>query len=307
MKPLIEKCPNGCELGLTPSGLIVPGGELNRCSVCGQLVSSTTEQRFIESNQHWDKPEGTWPEDKSYIRLLRRKTRDIQNITKILQQDRTSIRLLDVGCSNGVFVHIANSLGIQAEGVDPSPKAVEDGVKKGLKLHQGYLQDIAFEDGSFDVVTMYEVIEHVANSTDLIRECARILRPGGLLLIGTGNVNSWTRYIRRGKWDFLNDHVGHINFFSPQSLKIVAPRFGFHMVKVSTYSVKFFEKNEVNLVTYRLMKILGEILNMPARWFDRGHQMEVYLRRNSLPSRRHEEPARSNTSTELSIQTKQPL
>jgi 2-polyprenyl-3-methyl-5-hydroxy-6-metoxy-1,4-benzoquinol methylase len=280
MKSLIEKCPNGCESSLRPAGLIVPGGELNQCSVCGQLVSSTSEEHFTESNQHWDKAEGTWPDDRSYVRLLRRKTRDIRNITRLLHKDCADIRILDVGCSNGVFVHIANSLGMQAEGVDTSPQAVDDGLKKGLKLHQGYLQDIAFKDESFDVVTMYEVIEHVADSADLIKECARILRPGGLLLIGTGNANSWTRFIRRGKWDFLNDHVGHVNFFSPQSLKSAAPRFGFHVVKVVTYSVKFFEKNEVNPVVYRLMKIFGEILNLPARWFDRGHQMEVYLRRD---------------------------
>lgn len=279
MTQLIKTCPNGCASTLRPAGLTVPGGELNRCDVCGQLVSSTSEAHFNAGNQHWDKAEGTWPDDRSYVRLLRRKTRDIRNITKLLKKDRADIRILDVGCSNGVFVHIAGSLGMQAEGVDTSPQAVADGIKRGLKLHQGYLQDIAFQDESFDVVTMYEVIEHVAESADLIKECARILRPGGLLLIGTGNANSWTRFIRRGKWDFLNDHVGHVNFFSPRSLTIAAPRFGFRVVKVVTYSVKFFEKNEVNPVFYRVMKILGEIVNLPARWFDRGHQMEVYLRR----------------------------
>lgn len=258
---------------------MVPGGELNRCEVCGQLLSSATEAHHAAMNQHWDKEEGTWPDERSYGRLLRRKTRDIRHITQLLGRGSAGLRILDVGCSNGVFVHIANEAGMQAEGVDTSPQAVADGVKKGLKLHQGYLQDIAFPDASFDVVTMYEVIEHVADSAALIRECARILRPGGLLLIGTGNANSWTRYIRRGKWDFLNDHVGHVNFFSPESLTIAAPRFGFQVVKSVTYSVKFFEKHEVNPVVYRLMKLLGEVLNLPARWLGRGHQMEVYLRR----------------------------
>lgn len=279
MKPLIERCPNGCDSRLMPSGLVVPGGELNRCDVCGQLLSSTTEAHYIESNQHWDKAEGTWPDDRSYVRLLRRRTRDLRNIARILQKDYADIRLLDVGCSNGVFVHIAGSLGLQAEGVDTAQQAIDDGVKRGLKLHQGYLQDIAFADASFDVVTTYEVIEHVADSADLIRECARILRPNGVLLIGTGNADSWTRRIRKARWDFLNDHVGHVNFFSPGSLRIAAPRFGFEVVKVVTYSVKFFEKDEVNPLLYRLMKILGEILNLPARLLDRGHQMEVYLKR----------------------------
>lgn len=282
MKRLFERCPNECKSALIPSGLRVAGGELLLCDVCGQLVSSTSAAHYEESNQHWDKAEGTWPDERSYARLLRRKSRDIHNIARLLNKDYADIRILDVGCSNGAFVHIANSFGMKAEGVDTSARPVQDGVGRGLKLQQGLLQDIAFEDASFDAITMYEVIEHVANSAELIRECARILRPNGILVIGTGNVDSWTRRIRKGRWDFLNDHVGHVNFYSPHSLKISAPRFGFNVVKVVTYSVKFLEKNEANPILYRSAKLLGEILNLPARLLNRGHQMEVYLQRVPL-------------------------
>jgi 2-polyprenyl-3-methyl-5-hydroxy-6-metoxy-1,4-benzoquinol methylase len=279
MSQLIKACPNGCKQQLTPSGITVLGGELNRCGVCGQLVSSTTEARYQEANAHWNKPEGSWPDARSYKRLLRRRTRDIRNLTGLLDKKPSEVRLLDVGCSNGAFVHIANSFGMAAEGADTAAEAIADGKNRGLHLHLGYLQDIGFKNESFDVVTMYEVIEHVASSADLIRECVRILRPNGILLIGTGNPDSWTRMIRKGKWDFLNDHVGHVNFYSPHSLKIAAPQWGLKVAKVVTYSVKFFEKNELSIVPYRLMKLLGELLNLPARLLGKGHQMEVYLQR----------------------------
>ena len=73
-------------------------------------------------------------------------------------------------------------------------------------------------------------------------------------------------------------HGGHINFFSPKSLSILAPRVGFRVVKTETSSVKFFEKDEIPTGFYRAFKVLSEILNLPANLFNKGHQMEVYLR-----------------------------
>ena len=221
---LINKCPNGCEVPLTASGIYIRTGQLNRCTDCGQLVSSTSQEQYHAANSHWDKPEGSWPSPRGFKRLSRRRGRDIRNLSHILNKPYSKIRLLDVGCSNGAFVHIAKSFGLTAAGVDTAPAAITDGVRRGLDLHCGYLHDLAFEEASFDVVTMYEVIEHVASSTELIKECTRILKPNGVLLIGTGNPDSWTRMVRKGKWHFLNDHVGHVNFFSPHSLTVSAPR-----------------------------------------------------------------------------------
>jgi 2-polyprenyl-3-methyl-5-hydroxy-6-metoxy-1,4-benzoquinol methylase len=244
------------------------------------LVSSCSKEHYEESNQTWDREEGTWPSEKDYPRLLKRRRRDINQIVSLLSKDYSDIRILDVGCSNGSSVHIANSLGLQAEGIDTSENAINDGIKRGLKLHVGLLKDVAFDSNSFDAITLYEVIEHLHDPYDLFIECARILRPNGVLLIGTGNADSFTRQIRKGKWHFLNDHAGHVNLFSPKSLNILAPRTGFGVVKVVTYSVEIFEKHEVHAVLYRTAKLFGELLNIPAKLLNKGHQMEVYLKVN---------------------------
>jgi 2-polyprenyl-3-methyl-5-hydroxy-6-metoxy-1,4-benzoquinol methylase len=276
---LIIECPNGCKCNLMPSGLIVTEGELNECSMCGQLVSSCSKTYYEISNQIWNTEEGTWPSRNASMRFTKRKTRDINNLAKLLVKNRSNIHILDVGCSNGSFVSIANSLGLRAEGVDPSENAITDGFKKGLNLHTGFLDEVAFPDNSFDAITLYEVIEHVSDSSSLFKECARILRPNGILLVGTGNVDSWTRRIKKHNWDFfdMEKHGGHINFFSPKSLSILAPRVGFRVVKIDTSSVKFFEKSEMPAGLYRIFKVLSEILNLPAKFFNKGHQMEVYL------------------------------
>ena len=282
MEALLKACPNGCISKLQPTNLFVAEGALKICPSCGQLVSSCSEDFYEKSNQEWNSEGGTWPSDRDYARLLKRRKNDIYHIAKILSKDYSDIRILDVGCSNGSGVYIANSLGLQAEGIDPSEKAVLDGKKRGLKLHTGFLNEVAFDNNSFDAITLYEVIEHVPEPIALLNECARILRPDGVLLVGTGNIDSWTRKIQKCKWDFfdINKHGGHISFFSPKSLNILATKTGFRVVKIITHSVKFCEKGELPFVLYRTIKVFTELLNLPARLFNKGHQMEVYLRVN---------------------------
>lgn len=287
MPALIERCPNLCPDPLVPSGLVVPGGELNHCQACGQLVSACDADHLDEGNKEWDRYEGTWPSPDDHARFHHRRQRDFKLISKMVSKPCSGMRLLDVGCSNGAVVAAAQAAGFEAEGVDTAPRAVADGQRRGLRLHCGTLADIGFEDARFDAITLYEVIEHVPDSYALIAECARLLRPMGVLLIGTGNADSWTRTIRKGRWDFLNSHVGHVNFFSPGSLRVLAPRVGLHVARVDTHSVKLKERGETHQLVYRLAKVGTEMLSLPASLLDKGHQMEVYLQKPAAASAVH--------------------
>ena len=274
-----EKCPNGCLTNLSDSNIVVSEGPLKFCPECGQLVSSCSKNYYEKSNQDWNTEEGTWPSKKDFARLLKRRKRDIDYISKILSKDYSDIHILDIGCSNGSSLLIYKNLGLKAEGVDPSEKAVQNGRERGFKIHQGLLNDVAFDNNSFDVITLYEVIEHVDTPIALLKECYRILRPNGIVLIGTGNTNSWTRQIQNSRWDFfdMKHHGGHINFYSTKSIETLASAAGFSVAKVRTASVKFCEKGEISFILYRILKIFSELLNLPARVFNKGHQMEAYL------------------------------
>ena len=278
-KILITRCPNGCNSSLKETGISVSEGPIRVCTVCGQMMSSCSKYFYEKSNQEWNTEDGTWPSEKDYKRLFKRRRRDIKYISKILSKSFPDIHILDVGCSNGSSVHIANELGLNAEGVEPSEKAVQNGLEKGLQIHLGFLHDAGFASDSFDAITLYEVIEHIADPITLLKECYRILRPGGVLLIGTGNTNSWTRKIRKGNWDFfdMRQHGGHISFFSTRSIRTIASHTGFTVVKTRTSSVKFYEKGEVPFLLYNVFKIFSELSNFPSKIFVKGHQMEVFL------------------------------
>jgi 2-polyprenyl-3-methyl-5-hydroxy-6-metoxy-1,4-benzoquinol methylase len=99
-------------------------------------------------------------------------------------------RLLDVGCGNGSYLSLMRTLGWDVAGVDVDPQAVAVCRARGLSVFPGTLEEASFPDGSFDVITMNHVIEHVSDPLALLRECYRILSPGGYVGIVTPNVKS---------------------------------------------------------------------------------------------------------------------
>jgi 2-polyprenyl-3-methyl-5-hydroxy-6-metoxy-1,4-benzoquinol methylase len=276
---LIAECPNGCGSTLIETDISVAEGVLRECSRCGQMVSSCTKEYYEESNAKWNIEEGTWPTENDFKRLYRRRKRDIDFISKTLNKPLSEIHILDVGCSSGSSVLIAKEMGLDAEGVDTSEKAVQMGKERGLNVHAGFLHDVAFASDSFDAITLYEVIEHVDTPIHLLTECHRILRPGGVLVVGTGNTDSWTKKMRKDKWEFFNMSYfgGHVSFFSTGSMKTLASHTGFTVVRTRTASVSFIDKNEAPWAVYRLSKICSELCYIPSKIFNKGHQMEVYL------------------------------
>jgi 2-polyprenyl-3-methyl-5-hydroxy-6-metoxy-1,4-benzoquinol methylase len=97
-------------------------------------------------------------------------------------------RLLEVGCGSGMILKSMQKLGWQVEGVDFDPAAVEAARKRGLDVHLGTLSEQEFRANSFDAIIMGHCIEHVPDPINLLRECYRILEPGGRLVVITPNV-----------------------------------------------------------------------------------------------------------------------
>jgi len=186
-----------------------------------------------------------------------------------------------VGCSSGAFLNTAVELGFRAEGVEPAPKAAATAQAAGLTVRQGLLQEAGYADGQFDAITLFEVIEHLQQPLALLQECQRILCPGGILLIGTGNAASWSMAAMGARWEYLDivRHGGHVSFFNPESIASLAKRSGFSVAAVHTRGVRFCEKGDCAKPVYRIAKLAGELLNIFAVLFNKGHDMAVYLKR----------------------------
>lgn len=142
-------------------------------------------------------------------------------------------RLLDVGFGTGSNLRRMQELGWQVEGVDVDENAVRNARAKGLRVHLGSVAEQKFPDNTFEAVTMSHVIEHVPNPIGLLRECYRILKPGGRLLVVTPNASSWGHRLYADAWLGL-EPPRHLHIFSGAPLRATLMAAGFGKIHLST-------------------------------------------------------------------------
>ncbi len=95
-------------------------------------------------------------------------------------------KLLDIGCGTAIFIDGMHQLGWQVFGSDLNPQVIEEGrTRFDFDLRAGLLEEIGYPDGFFDVVTMWDVIEHVHDPRSTLLEIGRILKPGGWVFLNT--------------------------------------------------------------------------------------------------------------------------
>ena len=146
---------------------------------------------------------------------------------------RSGAKLLEIGCGSGRQLEIFRKLGWQAEGLDLDPKAVEIASARGLTIHFGSLEEQHFLGRSFDAVVSSHVIEHVHDPVGLLRECGRILRLDGKLVIITPNTSSWGHMWFRSHWLAL-DPPRHLHLFNSISLRRAAEEAGLKVLRLTS-------------------------------------------------------------------------
>jgi len=149
---------------------------------------------------------------------------------------RRTGRILDMGCGIGFFLEEAESRGWEAHGSEFEPRAVEIVRGKGLRCLQAPLTAGSFEPGSFDVVTAFEVVEHLRDPRAEAETIARALRPGGLFYCTTPNFSSLSRRLLRDRWRVIA-YPEHLSYFTPSTLRSWLARYGFSPAKLRTTGI----------------------------------------------------------------------
>ena len=140
--------------------------------------------------------------------------------------------LLDVGAYIGVFVEVATRAGWDAKGIEPSAWGVAQAQQRGLRVLQGTQEAPALAGQQFDVLTMWDVIEHVADPLAELEQARRLLKPGGWLAVHTMDVDSVAARVLGPRWPWLMDM--HLTYFSKRTLADMLRKAGFEVVWVGT-------------------------------------------------------------------------
>jgi SAM-dependent methyltransferase len=142
-------------------------------------------------------------------------------------------RLLDFGCGSGSFLLRMRQQGWNVTGLDMS-EAVVDCLRSQHGLHAltGSLPHPALEEGSLDVITMWQALEHVPQPLEVLRVAHQLLTPGGKLLVTVPNIDSLAFRWFGSAWNGL-DLPRHLVHFRPATLRLMLQRAGFRTVRVS--------------------------------------------------------------------------
>ena len=185
-------------------------------------------------------------------------------------------RLLDVGCSTGALLEEASRAGFQADGIDLSRTAVDRARSKGHTANVGTVESLT--GVTYDVVTVFDVIEHVLDPSSFMQSVYELLNPGGIVALTTPNTDSLTCRAMGRRWYFYLPTV-HTFHFNPANITALLSARGFEVLEISRaskaltydYSSTAFEGS--NPLVARTWKALGSMI--PASWHSRVFRLPI--------------------------------
>jgi len=151
----------------------------------------------------------------------------VQNSNRHLPRaSRGNDQLLDVGCGDGSFMHLAQRLGWKAEGIDTDERAIAVCLRNGLDAKVGDINTISSEPKLYDVVTCSHVIEHIHDPSRFLNLLSSKIRPGGILWLETPNIQSLGHRRFENYWRGL-EPPRHLVLFNVDSLREMLQPHGF--------------------------------------------------------------------------------
>lgn len=166
--------------------------------------------------------------DKKFLRII-----------KYIEKTGLKGNLLDVGCSNGKFMRFSRERGFNPKGVEINRDSARIAAEKGLDVFVGELHKANFPENYFSVVRLGDVLEHVPDPVGLIKECRRILKEDGILIVSTPNIDCFWAKLTKSLHNFLKIPWPvlippyHLFLFSEENLKNLLSKLNFKILDIS--------------------------------------------------------------------------
>ncbi len=241
------------------------GYDIVKCSKCDLIF---VNQTFTETELQKIYSKGYYTGDfeKTYQNYFgESKKRIAGNKNKVLSLSKyiNSGKLLEIGCAAGYFLEAAKEK-FEVEGIEFSEYSSKYAREKyGHNVHTGSIFSANYPSQNYDVIVMYDVIEHLTNPHKTLIEIHRILRQKGILVLSTGNVDSIMASKDLSKWGLMAP-PWHLYYFSKKTLSKLLHVVGFKILNISSNSHFTDSKNKFinNKYIHYIIKYfcLGDIM-----------------------------------------------
>jgi SAM-dependent methyltransferase len=214
----------------------VEGLDLYRCRLCRTEYFVQRPDRASFSKLYWDGYKlAIYADDQVKAEY---ESRYEEILTDVLAEYPDVTSVLDIGCGIGNFVDWAGRRGLRAVGSDLDVRAVDSARERGLEVYHADDLDEHVAPGSVDMITLWDVIEHVYDPRDLLASALVYLRPGGIVVMETPDVSFPARpvviAIRKVaepiRWSDALYFAGHKVYFSARGLSTLMARCGLDVV-----------------------------------------------------------------------------
>jgi len=189
----------------------------------------------------------------------------------------SNARVLDIGCGEGKFLsYLKSSKGCIVEGLELNENALKIAVENNIAVFNQTIQEYSnLNKENYDVVTLFQVLEHISNVDEFLKSAIKVVRPKGLLIIAVPNNEPY--YLKYDKDHFLNLPPHHMGWWNQESLEKVAKIFNLELIKIVKQPLEHYSSYTKNFLAIRLglPRFLVKVLSPFVKIF-------FYLNRNKI-------------------------
>jgi SAM-dependent methyltransferase len=242
-------------------GLFESGGfRMVRCPDCRLVFQDPQPGEDVLAQSYYHDPEFS----RALLGTLRETTlqraREKLPLLRSIGAVHPGLRALDVGASSGAWLEVAAGEGMTATGVELGDETAAGARSRGLDMRTGTLEEAfpADTDERFDLITFWDVLEHLPDPRRELAVASRMLTPGGLIAATFPNVEGWYPRIthrliarRTGAWEYADLPV-HLYDFAPGTARRLLGRAGLEVVALRTFPTDFSLYRATSLSPERL-------------------------------------------------------
>lgn len=241
-------------------------GELQQCQSCG-FIQCTDLQEVVGYYEDL--------EDQEYENTRKERKLQEKKLLRLIESYKDNGSILDIGAGSGILVEAALEKGFKAEGIEPSRWLQKNAQKLNLPIHLGIFPHHD-TPGPYDIITLVDVIEHVTNPTELLREINKTLDKNGIFVMVTPDVRSVAARLLRFKW--WHFRFAHIGYFNRSNLRLLLEKTGFEIIK-QTRPAWYFTLKYLGV---RVLSFFPKFLRFPLPKFLEKITIPVNLRDSIL-------------------------